>query len=348
MFSFTATPLTQADRAEIYNHTDEICDGWRFRLSLSISGSQAQYYNVLHRDLVKHLLDPEVTLNYNDTPCVYVCEGWLRQIPREHFARALFDVIISEIPEKHWSIQIWNTREREWHSFMCNYHVYGYELIWRTTAKDFTFNHVDISESLWLHAAHHGGVKSVNLLVDYEPEEQVMNGSYISSGATAVVNSGQTVYGVMVMPAGSLIVSSGGSVVQSHVGKGGLLTVMRGAIVCEGAVSGALDLHGSAREVAIHGRMTVVGEAHSCTVTGHGRACVKSGGVMKFGKVLSGGTATVMNDGHMYGVEVRDDGVVVAEDGSTVDRLIVSSGGFVYVSDKATVDLVKRSGGRVS
>ena len=99
MFNFTAIPLTPADRAEIYNHTDEICDEWRFRLSLSLPGSQAQYYNVLHRDLVKHLLDPELTLNYNDTPCVYVCEGRLRQIPREHFARALFDVLISEIPD---------------------------------------------------------------------------------------------------------------------------------------------------------------------------------------------------------------------------------------------------------
>ena len=348
MFNFTAIPLTPADRAEIYNHTDEICDEWRFRLSLSLPGSQAQYYNVLHRDLVKHLLDPELTLNYNDTPCVYVCEGRLRQIPREHFARALFDVIISEIPEKHWSIQIWNTSEREWHLFVCNYRIRGYELIWRTTAKDFTFNHVDISESLWLHAAQHGGLKSVNLLVDYEPEEPLKNGSYISSGATAVISSGQQVYCVRVGLAGTLIISSGGTANMPHVEEGGLLTVKSGGFVSSGGCQGRVEVYGVVREMGVQGTFIVYGEAQKCIITEHGRATIASDGVAKFCQVSAGGSATVDSGGHLLYGDVGSYGHVSAVDGSTVDNLIVSRGGFAHIYNGSDASITKRPGGQIS
>ena len=350
MLTFTAIPLTQVDRAEIYNHTDEIRDEWRFRLSLSLSGSQAQYYNVLHRDLVKHLLDPELTLNYNDTPCVYVCEGRLRQIPREYFARALFDEIISEVPEKHWSIQIWNTSEREWHTFVCNYRVHGYELIWRTTAKDFTFNHVDISESLWLHAAQHGGLKSVNLLVDYEPEEQVKNGDHISSGRTVTVSSGHTLYDLTLHTGATLIVLSGGLVIRPDIEDGALMNLCYGAVASGGAVSGMMHVYGTAAHVAIHGFAEVhsKGSTDSCTVLSGGLIEIKDQGWMYNGHIWSGASAIASSGGNMQTVDVKANGVVVCMSGASATALIVSSGGRAYINNGARVEVVKFAGGSIS
>ena len=295
MLTFKST-ITSEERDEIERFCDEDPSrGWRFRLTLCAVSSQAHCYNALHSYYVRKLLVPEALLTYDDS-CLFVYEGRLRQSPRSYFARALFNAFIQEIPEKSWHIQIWNTQEREWHKFECDYTTaHDYDLVWTTTAKNFKFNHVEITDTLWLHAVRFGSAVRRELLRHYQPEPEVKNGDHIFNGRTVTVSSGRTLYDLTLHTGATLMVLSGGSVIRPYIEDGAIMNLCYGAVASEGSVSGIMHVYGSAANVAIHGIAEVhsKGYTNSCTVLSGGRIEIKDQGYMYNGQIRSGASAVV-------------------------------------------------------
>lgn len=347
MYTFKAT-IAPEDREELEQHCDEDpSSGWRFRLTFCAQPSQAYCYNALHSYYVRKLLVPETLLTY-DGRNIFTYEGRLGQIPRPYFARALLDAFIQEIPGRVWHIQIWNTKEREWHKFECDYTTaHGYDLVWTTTAKNFQFNHVEITDTLWLHAVLFGDEKRVGLLRHYQPEQEVKNGDHIFNGRTVTVSSGHTLYDLTLHTGATLTVLSGGSVIRPYIEDGALMNLCYGAVASAGSVSGIMHVYGSAVNVAIHGSAEVhsKGSADSCTVLSGGRIDIKDQGWVYNGQIRSGASAIVSSGGNMQTVDIKANGVAVCMSGASATALIISSGGHAYINNDARVEVIKCAGG---
>lgn len=351
---FKAIRLSQSDIDNIWSKTDEISDGWKFKLVLGTDQKQV-FESVRNRATFKRLLDMQ---QYMETPSfggsrLFVCVGRLRQIPRPFFPRALFDTIVEEMPRTFWHIQVWNASEREWHHFKCDYQTSkdSYNLYWETVRLNSgcQFSCTRLEDTLWLHAVEFETNKSITVLLqDFKLEAELRNGDRISRGVVASIGSGNKLSCISIANDATLYVNSGASLVDVSVDRGGKCIVENGGTVFKGLIEGLLLVRGKAENVNIEGFAQVSsGGTMLCGICKNSLH-VNSGGACKFTRVASGGIIEAHSSSFLYQVSAGSNGMVSVDDGAYAPNLIIESGGTACIASGATIEnLNKREGGRL-
>ena len=327
--------ITQEDRDALTQHVDEPDTiGWEFNLVVWLADAKD----------VKTLFDTDpyllklTSVAYgrivsNGDKCFV--HGHLRQIPRESFARLIFDSITKDrhLAGKDWVFKFWNRPQSAYHELYCAAEKNQYTLYHKWIQSP-AMKCSDLLTTEWFMYITSCFTKKIEELFVVPIEVDDIHN--IKNEQEVTISSGTTVHDVKVRSGGFLTIMNGGSVTKLEVEPGATCVISDGGYASLCQLSGVVRINGTVLNTMVGGNYASAkigqnGVADDIRVYNSAELLVMDGGVAKHMSVLSSGHVDIYSDGIISDGFVNPTGFLYLHSGAIVEQLHLCTSGNMSV-----------------